>query len=179
MTKTAKAKADPKPPGRPTLFNIWVAYEICERIATTPRGLDFICQQDEALPGARTVATWLANPTNEGFRQSYVRARERQADLLGDESLEIADDDTRDWSPVLDTTTGALIGIKVDGEHVHRSKLRIETRLKLAAQLHPKKWGTKSTTELTGVDGKDLALSDHEAAAKLSAILEAVRARIA
>ena len=39
------------------------------------------------------------------------------------------------------------------------------------------KWRNKTTTELTGADGKDLSLSDHEAAAKLAAILEAVQAR--
>jgi hypothetical protein len=37
---------------------------------------------------------------------------------------------------------------QLDREHVQRSKLRIETRLKLLAKWNPKKWGDK--LELAG-----------------------------
>jgi hypothetical protein len=85
--------------GRPSDYTDEIAEEICELIATTPRGLDYICEQHEALPSARTVARWLA--AHEQFRQSYVRARERQADLIFDQCLEIADDGTNDTKLVV------------------------------------------------------------------------------
>lgn len=124
--------------GRPSSYTPEIADEICERLATTPRGLDFICESDEALPSARQVHRWLNE--HEDFRQSYVRARERQADLLFDECLEIADDGSNDTK---------LVGREgeerevTDSDVIQRSKLRVETRLRMAGKLAPKKYGDR------------------------------------
>lgn len=134
--------------GRPSDFTAAMGEEICERIATTPRGLDFICQSDEALPSPRTVHRWLA--ASEEFRQSYLRARERQADLIFDECLEIADDGTNDTK---------LVGAEgeerevCDSEWISRSKLRVETRMRMAGKLLPKKYGDRQTVEHTDPTG--------------------------
>lgn len=124
--------------GRPSDFTQEIADAICERIATTPRGLDWICAQDDELPSARTVHRWLDQ--HDAFRQSYVRARERQADLLFDECLEIADDVSHDTK---------LVGREgeerevADTEWISRSKLRVETRMRMAGKLAPKKYGDR------------------------------------
>lgn len=123
---------------RPSEFNEEIAAEICERIATKPRGLNYICDNDPDLPCARTVQKWLSQ--QPAFVQNYLRARERQADLLFDQSIEIADDGTGD------TKTVGAPGFErdvMDTEWVARSKLRVDTRLRMAGKLAPKKYGDK------------------------------------
>lgn len=66
-----------------------------------------------------------------------AQARARGFDELAEEALEIADDGTNDWIKRENGDPG------VNGEHVSRSKLRIETRLKLLACWDPKRYGPK------------------------------------
>lgn len=134
---------------RPSEFSQEMADEICERVATTPRGLDFICDRDEELPSARTVHRWLN--AHDTFRQSYVRARDRQADLLFDECLAIADDGTND-TKLIKRQDGSEDEV-CNAEWISRSKLRVETRLRMAGKLAPKKYGEKITQEHTGDGG--------------------------
>jgi|ADGO01.1.fsa_nt_gi hypothetical protein len=65
------------------------------------------------------------------FLHQYARAREMQADLLADEMIEIADNNTGD--------DAAFVGIN----RIHRDKLRIESRKWIASKLKPKKYGDK------------------------------------
>jgi hypothetical protein len=133
--------------GRPTDYSPELAEEICERIATQPRGLDFICETDPDLPSARTVARWIAN--HPDFCQKYQFARERQATLLFDESLEIADDSSGDLKIITrkDGTTFEAL----DTEFVQRSALRVKTRLHMAAVLAPRKYAARNI--VAGPDG--------------------------
>jgi hypothetical protein len=55
---------------------------------------------------------------------------------MAEDCLRIADDAVNDW---METEHGP----RLNGEHVQRSKLRIETRLKLLAKWNPKKYGEK------------------------------------
>jgi len=71
-----------------------------------------------------------------------TRAREIGCHAMAQQCLQIADDDTRDWEPIKDQD-GQIIGVKVDGEHVQRSKLRIETRMRLIGKWLPKIYGDK------------------------------------
>jgi hypothetical protein len=75
-----------------------------------------------------------------------ARAREVGYDAIAEECLQIADDGTNDWMEKLDKD-GVPIGWQLNGEHVQRSKVRIETRLKLLA-----KWSNKYSdkTVITG-----------------------------
>jgi hypothetical protein len=140
---------------RPSDFTQEIADEICERIATTPRGIDFICESDEGLPSARTVHRWLN--ANEAFRQSYLRARERQADLLFDQCLEIADDNSNDTK---------LVGAEgaeheaANSEWISRSKLRVDTRLRMAGKLAPKKYGDAVHLKHSAPDGGPIQYTD-------------------
>jgi hypothetical protein len=157
--------------GRPTGYSDELAMTICEKIATTPRGLDYICAVNDELPSASTVHRWLnEHPT---FCESYLRARERQADLLFDECLEIADDGTNDTKLV--GRDGEQHEVQ-NSEWISRSKLRVETRMRMAGKLAPKKYGDKVTQELTGPGG--VPLTDEAAvAARLASILSNAAAR--
>lgn len=124
--------------GRPSKYSDKLATEICERIATQARGIDRICDEDADMPTARTVHRWLVE--HEIFCQSYLRAKERQADLLFDQALHIAD------TPVegeIVTDDGEKVTIKREDMLGHR-KLQVETRLRMAGKLHPKKYGDRT-----------------------------------
>ncbi len=74
------------------------------------------------------------------FRDMMESARERGYDAIAEECVRIAEDGTNDYR-------STIFGIKLDKEHVQRSKLRVETRLKLLAKWHPKKYGEKLQVE--------------------------------
>jgi hypothetical protein len=168
--------------GRPTLYSPELADEICERIATQPRGLDFICEVEPMFPSARTVAAWIAN--HPDFLQKYQFARERQATLLFDESLEIADDSSGDLK-IITRKDGSSFEV-CDTEFVQRSALRVKTRLHMAAVLAPRKYAAKNI--VAGADGGalqvehtvtqtlDLSQLDDLQRSQLREILEAARA---
>ena len=109
----------------------------------------------------------------------YAAAREAQADYLAEELLEIADDATNDW--MQRRREDGTIATVLNGEHVQRSRLRIDTRKFLLAKLQPKKYGDHVTTALTGPNGGPIkverslsAIGDLEPdeLAALTAILE-------
>jgi hypothetical protein len=85
--------------------------------------------------GRTTVYAWIA--ASERFRDAMEAARAAGYDAIADECFNIADDATKD----------TLENGKPDKEWMARSKLRIETRLKLLAKWHPKKYGEKLEIE--------------------------------
>lgn len=143
----------PKPKGRPTKFTQATADAICERIA---RGepLAVICR-DGDMPAVRTVSDWkVAHPS---FSAAFARAREDGFDALAAECLEIAEDGSRDY-----TTKKRPDGTEFeafDAEHVQRSKLRIETRLKLLAKWDPKRYGDSVQLKHADADGGPLQVN--------------------
>ena len=72
------------------------------------------------------------------------------ADTLFDEMLDIADDARNDW---MERNGKDDAGWEANGEHIQRSKLRLEARKWMAGKLRPKKYGDKITQEHTGADG--------------------------
>ncbi len=98
-----------------------------------------ICR-DAHLPDMSTWREWCR--ADESLDIAHAQARDNGFDAIAADALEIADDDRRDWEPIKDAD-GVVVGVKVDGEHVTRSKLRIETRLKLLAKWDPKRYGDK------------------------------------
>jgi hypothetical protein len=132
-------------PSRPVEYSPEVGSAVCEAIATTPRGLHYLCANHQGFPDPRTVHRWLgAHPE---FRAEYDIARLRQADLLFDECLEIADDASRDTKTIT-RNDGKEVEV-MDFEWVARSKLRVETRLKMAGKLAPKRYGDKLELDAT------------------------------
>ena len=130
--------------GRPTTLSPEIVTAICAEIASG-RSLRSICEADE-FPDASTVYRWLT--WNAEFREQYARAREDQADALFDEILEISDDGRNDW---MERHGRDDAGWVANGEHVQRSRLRVDSRKWMAARLKPKKYG--DSTNITA-DGK-------------------------
>ena len=97
------------------------------------------------MPDKSTVLRWLADDSRREFRDHYARAREVQADTLAEETVEIADDSSRDFKTVI--RDGVEVQV-FDHEHVQRSRLRVDARKWFASKLAPKKYGDK--LELAG-----------------------------
>ena len=125
-------------PGRPSDYSQETANKICERLADG-ESLRAICL-DEDMPARSTVFLWLA--ANKAFSDQYAYAREAQADTIADEILDIADNSANDW---MEKKGQEDAGYLLNGDHVQRSKLRIESRKWLAGKLRPKKYGEKMT----------------------------------
>lgn len=86
-----------------------------------------------------TVYNWIE--ADDEFAGRIARARELGFDQIAEEALEIADDSRNDWVVREDGDDGETD--RLNHEHVSRSKLRIETRLKLLAKWDPKRYGDK------------------------------------
>ena len=93
------------------------------------------------MPAVRTVSHW--KESNPLFLADFARAREDGFDALAAECLEISDDSCHD-------TISGDNGDRPDAEWIARSRLRVETRLKLLAKWCPKKYGEKIEVEQTG-----------------------------
>lgn len=129
--------------GRPSIFTQAIADEICERISDGET-LRQICR-DAHMPHFTTVYDW--RESNEEFCLRLARARKIGKRAIEQEILEIADDARNDWMEKFDQD-GLPAGWVLNGEHVQRSKLRIETRLKLLKVWDPQRHGDK--VQLTG-----------------------------
>jgi hypothetical protein len=98
----------------------------------------------------------------------FAQARVEGFDEIAEECMEIADDGSRDYIP--NEEGGAI----VDHDHIQRSKLRIETRLKLLAKWDPKRYGDKMA--LVGKDDGPVqfqieSLTDDQLQAEAKALL--------
>jgi len=91
--------------------------------------------------GRQTGYDWLAG---EGVRLAH--AREAGADTLATQALAIADCTDGD---TIQTDSGEVC----NREWIARSKLRVETRLRLAAVFCPSKYGHKAQLEHSGPKG--------------------------
>jgi hypothetical protein len=100
----------------------------------------------EGMPSARTVYRWLADLANSAFRQQYASAREAQADIMGEDLLDIADDGSNDFMTITKGDTSYVIENK---EWTSRSKLRVDARKWLMSKLAPKKYGDVKSIDLT------------------------------
>lgn len=136
---TPKAKpAAPKKIGRPSKRTPEIEAEMLRRISEGET-LRSICRDDH-MPSFSTAYSWMDD--DEDFSARFARAREKGEEAILQQCMDIADDDKRDWTLVQDND-GNITGVKVDGEHVQRSKLKIWTRMELLKRWNPKKWGDK------------------------------------
>jgi hypothetical protein len=114
-----------------------VQREICHRV-TLGQSLASICTEDKLLPDYGTVLDWLHK--DEAFGNAYQRAVRARADVLFEETLSIADDARNDWMARNDPNNPGWIA---NGEHIQRSRLRVETRKWAASKLNPHRYGEK------------------------------------
>ena len=129
--------------GRPTNYTVALADAICVELSENVVSLASICRRPE-MPGYSTICQWLDRYPD--FAEKYARARDRQADVIAEQTLEIADDMSRDVKLDEDGRPS------VDHEHIARSRLRVDTRKWIASKLKPKKYGDKLLH--TGGDGE-------------------------
>ena len=125
------------------MYSQALADAICDHIADgTP--LREICRA-EGMPAWRTVYHWLEEQPE--FSARFARARVVGFDAIAEDCMAIADDTSRDTKTVghdkyeRDTA---------DTEWISRSKLRVETRLKLLAKWDPKRYGDKVEQTIVG-----------------------------
>ena len=156
--------------GQQTTFEPWIGETICEALSEG-HSLLSICEA-MGIPHA-TARGWEEQFPEHGAQ--CKRARELGCHYLAEQCLTIADDASRDWEPVKDDS-GAVVGIKVDGEHVQRSRLRIDTRMRLIGKWLPKVYGDRTT--LAGDPDAPLAqqLTDDQLAARIAALQAKVNA---
>lgn len=123
--------------GRPSKYTQDLADSICEQLATGD-SMRTVCKPDD-MPAMSTVFRWLRE--HKEFQEQYARAKEEAADALVEEIQDIADDGSNDWMEHHDKDGNT--GWKLNGEHVQRSRLRVDTRKWVASKLKPKKYGDR------------------------------------
>lgn len=145
----AKAKAK-RGPGQPTLYSDELTTEILRRLRLGET-LRSICR-DPAMPDRSTVYEWFE--VHKSFSDQYEEARRKGCDAMADELIEIAHDGTNDWMEKHhykgDDTRA------VNGEHIQRSRLRVDTLKWYLAKFAPRRFGDRVALEHQGADGKDL-----------------------
>jgi len=159
-TPAPKSKATSKT-GRPSKYSPETVKAICAQLMMG-KSLRSICQAED-MPSQTTVYEWLQ--MHKEFAEKYAHAREIQADTYADEIADIADDATNDW---MRTNNPDDEGYRVNGEHVQRSRLRIDARKWMAGKLRPKKYGDK-----LDIDQR----TTHEAGDSLAALMAKIDGR--
>jgi hypothetical protein len=119
--------------GRPTLYSLEIALEICDRIADG-ESLVKICS-DAKMPKKTAVYEWLLR--HKEFTEIYARAREDQADTLADEIHAISDELPQQ---IVDDKGNKT---RYDSAYVQWQKNRVDARKWVAAKLKPKKYSDR------------------------------------
>ena len=145
--KVKKSKA--RPVGRPSKFTDKIGDEICNELS---QGLSLrtICKS-EKYPSCVTVFAWLRERPE--FLKQYEIAKAEGADAMAEEMLEIADDGTNDWMEKYGRDGEKTGEYVLNGEHVQRSRLRVDARKWYLSKIKPKVYGDK--VDLTS-DGEKL-----------------------
>ena len=133
--------------------------EICERMVNG-ESVRSICQDDH-MPAISTLMKILR--TNPNRTSQYALAMQMRADAMFEEVLNIADDGSNDFmlKNADDPTSFAL-----NGEHVQRSRLRVDTRKWALGRMNPKKYGEK--TFIGGVEDAPIKVQNTIDVSKLS-----------
>ena len=132
--------------GRHTIYTPELAAAICERIASGET-MESIAR-DDRMPSSPTIYDWIDEKRRPSivpasFDLDFARARALGHDVIAADCLLIADDGRNDWM-ARQAAGGDQQAMAFNAEHVQRSKLRIETRLKLLA-----KWSKKYADRMT------------------------------
>lgn len=160
--------------GRPTEYTKEMADLICARLATG-MSLRAACRCDDTVAES-TARSWAQDPKHP-FSAQYVRAREIGYLSMADECIEIADDASNDWM-VREGKDGESLGWQLNGDHVQRSRLRIDTRKWMLSKCLPKIYGDRVATELSGPDGGPIEVVDINRLALARWIAKALNATV-
>jgi hypothetical protein len=113
-----------------------IFFQICERMVEG-ESVRSICR-DPLMPSISNFMKCLRD--SPSYAESYAKAIQMRADAMFEEILDIADDGTNDFmlKNAEDPTSVVL-----NGEHVQRSRLRVDTRKWTLARMNSKKYGDK------------------------------------
>ena len=139
---------EPNKGGRPSKYTPALVEAIASRLALG-EPMAVICR-DAGMPAYRTVRDWIDSKPD--VSAAIARAREEGFDAIAAGTLEIADDARNDYMKAAGEE--GSVAYRLNGEHIQRSKLRIDTRLKLLAKWDPKRYGDK--VQLADADGNNL-----------------------
>lgn len=131
--------------GRPSIYTDELVSEICARIASG-ESLRSICKSDN-MPVMSTIMLWLVDGKHPNFSEQYAEARRIQAETLADELFDISDDASNDW--MVRNGKEDEPGYVLNGEHVQRSRLRLDTRKWYLSKVLPK-FADKQQVEHSG-----------------------------
>jgi hypothetical protein len=97
------------------------------------------------MPCEGTVYGWLSK--QPAFVEMYTRAKDDCCYAMAESVLDIADDGRNDWMLSHDPDNP---GYRINGEHVNRSRLRVDARKWILAKLQPRKYGdnTQATVQV-------------------------------
>jgi len=134
--KSLKKKKESNPVGRPSSYSEEKTDKICELISTTTMSLDQICILNDDFPDETTVRRWMLK--NEEFYRQYARAKMKQADILAEECIKIAN--------------------SANYEDVAVARLKIDARKWLASKLLPKQYGDSTLLEQKNEENAQLKI---------------------
>lgn len=154
----AKVDKEPKKMGRPTDYTPELAERICELVAIHDMGLTRLTAEFPDLPDKSNINRWRRK--YEDFRAKYAQAKCQQLEFMTEDILEIADDGKNDWMEHYDKNN-ECISWRVNGEHIQRSRVRIDTRKWLASKLAPKIYGDALTQESNNTLHDDVVKRKH------------------
>lgn len=151
MTAKKQAQTQKRKRGRPSGFTQALADRICTRIMEG-QSLRTICKA-QGMPALSSVFKWLNE--NPAFSDQYARAREVQADLLADDTVDIADTE----------------------QDPQKARVRIDARKWKAGQMSGK-WSSRTVTEHRGAVGTYDASRLKDATDEELAVLEKLFGRL-
>jgi hypothetical protein len=146
-------KAVAKTRGRPSDYTPALATEICERMIESDHGLEQVCAADD-MPHVSTVYRWLQ--AHADFREQYTRAREAQGHVQAERALRDA----------------------LTADDPQKGRLKFDARKWAASKLAPKQYGDAVNLKHSDPDGGPVRINDVQRAARIAALLEAVRGRL-
>lgn len=111
---------------------------ICRRIASGEM-LKAICAE-HTMPSFELMQDWFEMPEYDWFHKAYMRATVRRDKAFEDEIVMISDDSSNDYIEKVNTKTGETFR-QIDPEALTRSKMRIDTRLRIMKANNPARWG--------------------------------------
>lgn len=130
--------------GRPLKYNKKEVLEkLCSYLAEGTRPLSRICEEEEGMPVRALIYQWCAQ--DPSLMDIFMRGQRLWCLAQQDETIKIADDQSRDYQP------DGKGGTKSDNSACLRDRLRITTRQWAMARFNPGLFGEK--TEVTHAGG--------------------------
>lgn len=135
--------------GQASTYTPEVGAQICDRLAA---GVSLLAACREIGCSYGAAKGWEVSIPEHAANSA--RARETGCHALADQCIEIADDSRNDWiESAAEDGDERAVAARANGEQVQRSRLRIDTRLRLLGKWLPKVYGDRQTTELVGAGG--------------------------